>query len=80
MPDASLFTYDMELLDYAAHMWRIADTTLPPSLAEVLTRDKSWDMEVSMMRQTQQYFMDSGKRQAETKNAIQGIGGKRDTG
>lgn len=80
MPDASLFTYDMELLDYAAHIWKISESPLPPSLAEVLTRDKEWDYQVSMMRQTQQYFMDSGKRQAETKNAIQGIGGKRDTG
>jgi hypothetical protein len=79
MPDPSLFTYDMELLDYAAHMWRIADTPLPPSLAEVLTRDKEWDYQVSMMRQLQQYFVDAPKRQAETKGAIQGIG-TRNTG
>lgn len=74
MPDASLFTYDMELLDYAAHIWKISESPLPPSLADILAMDKAWGYEVSMMRQLQQYFVDAPKRQAETKGAIQGIG------
>jgi hypothetical protein len=67
----------MELLAYAAHFWRISGSALPPTLAEVLTRDKDWDYQTSAMRQAQQYFMDSDKRQAETKNAIQGIGNRK---
>lgn len=74
-PDTSIFTYDMELLSYTAHMWRISKSEFPPSLAEVLMRDKDWDNQVSAMFKLQQYFIDTGVRIKASENAVQGIRG-----
>ena len=48
----------MGLLDYAAHLWRVSKSTLPPMLDEILPRDKQWDYEVAMMRQNLDYWID----------------------
>jgi hypothetical protein len=52
----------MDLLEYAAHMWRISGSPLPPERDTLLHRDKQWDYEVSLMKQGQDYWIDQRKK------------------
>ena len=68
-------TYDLELLFYAANLWRISESALPPSLAETLYRDRGWDSEVATILQLIRYAIDENKNPAnvEDKKVHKGI-------
>jgi hypothetical protein len=57
-------------------MWRISGSSLPPMMHEVLYRDRTWDYEVAMMLQVQDYFRDQHKIQGVISKAQKGLRGQ----
>lgn len=64
LPDFIGINLHPKLLSRAARYWRISDSSLPPTMDEVLMRDMTWDDAVYAMRQAQDYFVDLPKLRA----------------